>query len=70
MTAYNGQRGDQGKIVQSQGKMIEKLLIKIKKLKQAKLDGDFAIFNVDKEEQDQKRKQEFQNQFNLDLKTY
>lgn len=39
--------------------MIEKLLIKIKKLKQAKLEGDFAIFNVDKEDQDQKRKQEF-----------
>lgn len=29
VTAYNGQRGDQSKIVQSQGKMIEKLLVKI-----------------------------------------
>lgn len=35
----------------SQAKMIEKLLLKIKKLKQNKMEDDFSIFNLDRDKQ-------------------
>ena len=37
---------DSRKVQQNQAKMIEKLLLKIKKMKQHQVDEDFAIFNL------------------------
>lgn len=51
-TKENNRKLDDALLTQkSQAKMIEKLLLKIKKLKQNKMEDDFSIFNLDRDKQ-------------------
>ena len=51
-TKENNKKLDDALLTQkSQAKMIEKLLLKIKKLKQNKMEDDFSIFNLDRDKQ-------------------